>query len=54
MSGLNNSKLYLLKNRCHAMCCPIMSKCIDDFCAVWYLFDLLAVENPDWTPQFTY
>jgi len=26
----------------------------DDFCALWYLFDLLAVENEDWEPQFSY
>jgi len=26
----------------------------DDFCAVWYFFDLLAGENPDWAPQFSY
>jgi len=26
----------------------------DDFCALWYLFDLLAIENPEWEPQFSY
>lgn len=26
----------------------------DDFCALWYLFDLLAVENSDWEPRFSY
>ncbi len=26
----------------------------DDFCALWYLFDLLAVENSEWEPQFSY
>ncbi|MDZ4181796.1 MAG: DUF899 family protein [Candidatus Cloacimonadaceae bacterium] len=26
----------------------------DDFCALWYLFDLLPVENPDWSPKFKY
>ncbi len=26
----------------------------DDFCALWYLFDLLAVENPDWEPKYKY
>jgi predicted dithiol-disulfide oxidoreductase (DUF899 family) len=26
----------------------------DDFCAVWYFFDLLAKENPDWSPKFKY
>ena len=26
----------------------------DDFCAVWYLFDLLAKEDPDWEPKFRY
>lgn len=26
----------------------------DDFCALWYLFDLLPVPNPDWEPKFSY
>lgn len=26
----------------------------DDFCAVWYLFDLLPNEDPDWEPKFSY
>lgn len=26
----------------------------DDFCAVWYLFDLLAKQDPDWTPKIEY
>lgn len=26
----------------------------DDFCALWYLFDLLPEEKPDWEPQFSY
>lgn len=26
----------------------------DDFCSLWYLFDLLPSEDPDWAPQFTY
>ncbi len=26
----------------------------DDFCALWYLFDLLPNPNPDWEPKFRY
>ncbi len=26
----------------------------DDFCAVWYLFDLLAKEQNEWEPKFSY
>jgi predicted dithiol-disulfide oxidoreductase (DUF899 family) len=26
----------------------------DDFCSVWYLFDLLAVQNEEWEPKFSY
>lgn len=26
----------------------------DDFCALWYLFDLLPTEDPDWAPRFKY
>ncbi len=26
----------------------------DDFCALWYLFDLLPIPNPDWEPKFKY
>lgn len=26
----------------------------DDFCALWYLFDMLAIDNPDWEPSFSY
>jgi predicted dithiol-disulfide oxidoreductase (DUF899 family) len=26
----------------------------DDFCALWYLFDLLPIPNPDWEPHFSY
>jgi len=26
----------------------------DDFCALWYLFDLLPVEDANWTPKFQY
>jgi predicted dithiol-disulfide oxidoreductase (DUF899 family) len=26
----------------------------DDFCSVWYMFDMLAVQNEEWEPKFTY
>lgn len=26
----------------------------DDFCSLWYLFDLLAIQDPDWEPKFKY
>ncbi|MDP3114779.1 MAG: DUF899 family protein [Candidatus Cloacimonadaceae bacterium] len=26
----------------------------DDFCALWYFFDLLHIEDPDWEPKFKY
>ncbi len=26
----------------------------DDFCALWYLFDLLPNEDPEWAPKFSY
>jgi predicted dithiol-disulfide oxidoreductase (DUF899 family) len=26
----------------------------DDFCSVWYLFDMLVKSNEGWEPQFTY
>lgn len=26
----------------------------DDFCALWYLFDLLPGEDPAWEPKFSY
>lgn len=26
----------------------------DDFCSLWYFFDMLDVPNPDWDPQISY
>ncbi|PKN80061.1 MAG: hypothetical protein CVU48_03230 [Candidatus Cloacimonetes bacterium HGW-Cloacimonetes-1] len=26
----------------------------DDFCALWYFFDMLPTENPEWEPKFQY
>lgn len=26
----------------------------DDFCSVWYLFDMLAISNDEWEPKFQY
>lgn len=26
----------------------------DDFCSLWYLFDMLPRQNPDWSPHFHY
>ena len=25
----------------------------DDFCALWYFFDMLDIQNPDWNPQIS-